>query len=447
MKLTRRNLLVSASSGAFMASAGPGLRVSMAAEESNSGDILVVLFARGGTDGLQLVAPADEALYQQARPTIAVQSSGTGAGFSLANGLDGVDFFLNADAPELNDLYSSGNLALVHAAGVPTENRSHFKSMDMMERGLADNETNLTSGWLTRHIESLTADRPLLSTVSTNSNNPISLLGYPQAVSIPNVENFNVAGGDTNANVISALNSAGGSAYQQVALQTLEAINTVQTKLDENTVQTKLDELGLSSDDDSETDDQEAETGPAYTNGPLSSSLRNLATMIKMDIGLDVATVDHGGWDHHNNLVNEFRNQVTELSQSLSAFWQDVEAYRDRITVVFMTEFGRRLSENASNGTDHGSGSVMMVLSGNANGGQMYGSWPGIVSADLDNGELAVTTDYRQVIGEVLAKRHCSPTLETVFPTVPYAPLGLVNGDDSALTGATVANAGTSNAS
>lgn len=436
MKLTRRNLLIGASSGVLLATAGPGLRVSLAAD-STSDEILVVLFARGGTDGLQLVAPANESIYQDARPSIAVQPDGANPGFALANGLDGVDFFLNQGASGLNDLYTSGDLALIHAAGIPTDNRSHFKSMDLMERGMADNETNLTSGWLTRHIESLTAERPLLSTISTGSSNPISLLGYPQAVSIPNVEDFNVAGGDVNAQVIAALNS-GDSAYQQVAQQTLDAISTVQTKLEElNNGADENEEGG----DGSDTTDTE---GPAYTNGPLSSALRNLAQLIKMDVGLDVATVDHGGWDHHNNLVNEFGGQVTELSQSLSAFWEDVADYKDRISVVFMTEFGRRVYENASNGTDHGSGSVMMVLSGNANGGQMYGTWPGLASGDLDNGDLAVTTDYRQVISEILAKRHNSPSLESVFPTVPYAPLGLVNGDDTALTEPVVAGSNTS---
>jgi uncharacterized protein (DUF1501 family) len=424
MKLSRRKLLIGASGGAVLATAGPGLRVSFAASGATD-EILVVLFARGGIDGLQMVAPADEGLYQQARPTIAVQTSGANAGFSLANGIGDVDFFLNPDASGLNDLYTSGDLAVIHAAGVPTENRSHFKSMDMMERGMADNETNLTSGWLARHIESLNTERPLLSTISAGSSNPISLLGYPQAVSIPDVNNFNVAGGDVNANVIAALNS-GSSAYQQVAQQTLEAINTVQSKLAET--------------DGAEEDEGE---GPAYTNGPLSKGLRNLAALIKMDVGLDVATVDHGGWDHHNNLINEFRSQVTELSQSLVAFWEDVSAYRDRITLVMMTEFGRRLNENASNGTDHGSGSVMMVLSGNANGGQMFGSWPGLAAADLDNGDLAVTTDYRQVIAEILAKRHNSPGLGTVFPTIEYAPLGIINGDDSSITGVAVASAST----
>lgn len=431
MRLTRRNLLVSATSGAFMASAGPGLRVSMAADGTTNGDIMVVLFARGGIDGLQLVAPADEAVYQDQRPTIAVQTSGTDAGTLLANGIGGVDFFMHPEASPLNDLYTAGDLAIVHAAGVPTENRSHFKSMDMMERGLADNETSLTTGWLTRHIETLAAERPLLSTVSTASNNPISLLGYPQAVSIPDVENFNVAGGDVNANVIAALNASGGSAYQQVAQQTLEAISTVQTKLEE------LEDAPV-------VDDGGEEEGPQYTNGPLSSALRNLATLIKMDVGVDVATVDQGGWDHHNNLINEFRNNANELSQSLAAFWEDMTDYQDRITLVLMTEFGRRVFENASAGTDHGSGSVMLVLSGNANGGQMYGDWPGLEGGNLDNGDLAVTTDYRQVISEILAKRHGSPTLDTVFPTVAYNPLGLLNGDDSAVTGSAVASTNTS---
>jgi len=403
----------------------------MAAEGALQGDILVVLFARGGADGLQLVAPVELNEYQDARPTIAVQSSGDNAGIPMANGIGGVDFFLHPDAASMDSLYTSGDLAVIHASGIPTDNRSHFKSMDMMERGLADNEPSLTSGWLTRHIETLVADRPLLSTVSTSSNNPISLLGHPQAVSIPDLENFNVAGGEANAKVISALNASGRSNYQKVALQTLEAIDTVQTKLQDL--------------EDTRRVDNGAEE-PAYTNGPLSGSLRNLATLIKMDVGVDVATVDYGGWDHHNNLVNEFRNNANELSDSLVAFWDDMVNYRDRITVVFMTEFGRRLGENASQGTDHGAGSTMMVLSGNANGGRIYGQWPGLDGQNLKNGDLPVTTDYRRVIGEVLAKRHFSPSLDNVFPTVTYNPLGVVTGDDSAVRGAAVASTTVTNA-
>ena len=196
MKVNRRNLILGSASGAFMALAGPGLRVSLAARGEISRDILVVLFARGGADGLQLVAPANENAYQDARPNIAVQVNGADAGININNGLDGVDFFFNPNARGLSKLYGSGNLALIHAAGVPTESRSHFKSMDMMERGLADNEIMSSKGWLTRHILSLAMERPPLSTISTTDSNPISLLGSTQAISIPDIQNQAVFGGD-----------------------------------------------------------------------------------------------------------------------------------------------------------------------------------------------------------------------------------------------------------
>ena len=395
MKVTRRNLVVSSASGAFMALAAPGLRVSLAARGEISRDILVVLFARGGADGLQLVAPANENAYQDARPNIAVQANGSDAGININNGLDGVDFFFNPNARGLSKLYGSGNLALIHAAGVPTESRSHFKSMDMMERGLADNEIMSSNGWLTRHILSLAMERPPLSTISTTDSNPISLLGCAQAVSIPDIQNQPVFGGETYKDIVGNLR----------------------------------------------TDHDASNQGVAYTNGPLSTTLRSLAKLIKMEVGLDIATVDHNSWDHHNNLPHEFGNSATELSRSLSAFWADIVDFHDRVTLVFMTEFGRNLAENKNAGTNHGSGSVMMVLSGNANGGRMYGDWPGLSRTNLDKGALAVTTDYRQVISEVLAKRHGSTSLESIFPTVPYEPLGFLNGDDSTLKDKNSANA------
>jgi uncharacterized protein (DUF1501 family) len=146
-----------------------------------------------------------------------------------------------------------------------------------------------------------------------------------------------------------------------------------------------------------------------------------------MNVGVDVVTVDYGGWDHHNNLVNEFGARTVEFARALSAFWTDMANYRDRITLVTMTEFGRRFQENANQGTDHGSASGMLILGGNVNGGKIYGSWPTLAPAALDAGDLAVTTDYRQVLAEILVKRHAETKIGTVFPTLKYAPLGIVS--------------------
>ncbi len=400
--LSRRNLLIGATAGAALAAAGPGLRVSFAADASSQRDILIVLFQRGACDWLQMVSPAGDANYIKARPNIRVQTTGNNAGIGLAS-LNGTDFYLSASAPELKTLYDSGNLAFVHAVGMHTEDRSHFICQDMMEKGGADGEAKQNSGWLARHLYANPNTAPL-STVSSSSSNPAALLGDPNALAIADASNFNISGGSGNANVIRAMN-LGSSTYQKAAIETLNAVNDVQTGL--KTI-----------------NDDSANAG--YTGGALSQSLRSLGKLIKMNVGLDVATVDFGSWDMHNSLVGEFNTRTTEFSRALSAFWTDMAAFRNRITLVTMTEFGRRLQENTSQGTDHGSASGMLILSGNVNGGKLYGTWPGLAANQLTTGDLTVTTDYRNVLGEILATRHAEKNLSVVFPTFQYSPVGIM---------------------
>ena len=198
----------------------------------------------------------------------------------------------------------------------------------------------------------------------------------------------------------------GGSPYQDVAQTTLDAVASVQ--------------LGLKT-------VPGHSNGAEYTNGALSKSLSSLAKLIKMNVGVNVATVDFGSWDMHNSLPFEFAQRTTEFSQAINAFWTDMADYHSKITFVTMTEFGRRLQENANQGTDHGSGSAMMVLSGNVKGGKIYGNWPGLAANQLNNGDLVATTDYRQVLSEIMITRHGEQNLESVFPTVQYNPLGFMN--------------------
>ena len=402
MNLSRRDILRNATSGAAMATIAPGLKVAFAQQAAPTKDILIVMFLRGAADGLQMVAPAGDANYISNRPTIRIQSTGTSAGIGVGS-LGGVDFYLHPQATDLKTIYDSGKLAIVHAAGLRTDDRSHFECQERMELGANHNEATPSDGWIARHLKAMTTTHTTLGAVSLASNNPESLLGYSGAVAIASTSGFNVSGGTNNANVIRALNTGNTTKYASTSLQTLDAITTVQTNL-----------ATLPADN----------ANYGYPGGTLTNTLRSLATLIRLNVGLEVAHVDVGGWDHHNNILSEMNTRMSDLSRSLGGFWREIAASQSRVTIVTMTEFGRRFRENASAGTDHGSGSVMFVMGGSVNGGKMYGTWPGLAANQLFNGDLDTTTDYRQVVSEVMAKRQGAKALNKIFPTVKYAPLG-----------------------
>jgi len=412
MTLSRRHFLTAASVGAIAAGGvvaarlGPRVHGVFAPKAGDAPrDILVSVFLRFGCDGLTMVPPADSADYHDSRPTIALKTSGPKAALPLGT-LGGVPFFLHPNAPELKGLYDAGRLAVVHAAGLPTESRSHFISQDKMDRGVTDGEPLLQGGWLARHIQARNLSLPGLGAVSCAPAIDVALQGYGGAMAVPDIKIFNIVGGDANRQVINRLNT-GTDMLTAVARETVTTIETVQARL-----ATLSPETG----------------GGGYGTGPLSASLKSLAATIKLDLGLEVATVDYGGWDHHVDLNAQFPSQTQELSQALYAFWNDMHAYQDRLTIVTMTEFGRRVKENANGGVDHGAASFMFALGHHINGGRLYGQWPGLKAGDLHAGDLAVTTDYRQVLQEILVKCRGEITPQAVFPTLPYKPLGLVVG-------------------
>ena len=405
MSLSRRTFLTAASSGTLMTALSPGVKVAFAANAAaTQRDILVVVFLRFGCDGLTLVAPADDGDYHANRPTIAVAASGADAGLSIGN-LDGVPFFMNPNTPELKALYDAKRLAVVHAVGLPTDTRSHFESQDMMERGVTESDVPMAGGWLARHLMARELALPSLGAVASAADVQVSLQGYTGAVAVPDVTQFNVTGGDFNLNVVEALNE-GSEAHAAAARGTVGIIRTVQESL------AKLPAAGG--------------TSPEYPAGSFSAAMRSLATLVKMDVGLEVATVDFGGWDHHYNMNVYFPGHAQQLSKALGAFWEDMKDYQHRLTVVTMTEFGRRLQENTAGGTDHGSAASMFVLGGAVNGGRVYGQWPGLRAADLRDGDLQITTDSRHVLQEILAKRRGETALHQIFPTLAYQPLGIL---------------------
>ena len=411
MNLSRRSVLRTATSGAVFAAVTPGLKVAFA-QQAPAKDILIVLYLRFGSDGLQMIAPAGDPNYISNRPTIRVPTTGNNPGLGVGT-LQGTDFFLHPSTTELKALYDAKSLAIVHAAGMRMQERSHFACQELLELGVNQDELTPSDGWLTRHLKSLSGTRPQLGTIALSTNNPESLLGFNGSIAIANASSFTVSGGTANADIIRAMNK-GTTGYDKTATQTLDAIASVQTGL-----------RNLATDN----------TNYGYPGGALTTSLRSLASLMKMNIGLEVAHIDMGGWDHHNNLLNEFNARASDLARSLGAFWREIANFRANTTLVTMTEFGRRFRENASQGTDHGSGGYMFVLGGNVNGGKIYGTWPGLAPNQLFNGDLDVTTDYRRVIGEVLAKRQGARRLDQVFPTIPYQPMGIVNGDDAGTLG------------
>ena len=417
MTLTRREFLMGCSSAIAALAGGriTGLVFASPDDTHATNEIFVHIFLRGGCDGLSLVAPVMDANYVANRGTLRVLDTGPNAGLTIGNTLNAMDFRLHPKASGMKELYDSNRLAIVHACGLTNGTRSHFDAMDFMERGTPTNK-NTSTGWLTRHLQS-SGNTGIFRSMAANAAIPASLLGSLNAVSIPNVATFKINGhykyGPQQQAALNRLYT-GGSVVHDTGAITLDAITAVQSK---NPANPYVPDVEYPSE--------------SYVAG-LTSSLKSVAQMIKLDMGLQIATVDFGGWDTHEAQNNFIANQIDGLSRALHAFYNDLSAYHSRLTVVVMSEFGRRLKANRSDGTDHGHGNVAFVLGNNVNGGRMYGNWPGLATEELDNRvDLAITTDYRTILSEIVVKRLGNPRLGIVFPGMgTYTPLGIIKGQD-----------------
>ena len=416
MTLSRRELLRNT---AWAAASGllplPGLQRLVFGAEPVAGRILVVLHLRGGCDGLNLLSPAGDPDFIAARNSdLRVLSDGPDAGRLVAHAHEpAVEFRLHNAAGALADLCDGKHLAFVHAAGLTDTTRSHFVATDMIEHGVADGASlnRMTSGWLTRAMQ--TQGSRSMSGAGGGAVRAVSTSGSPSGAWAGNLDTVSVA------DLANGLRAPGGAQTDQVLRQLYGLTQDVVSVAGRETLEAMAAiDTRLPRDANGKYVVYAPEPGSNYDAAyELGRPLKALAQLCKMDIGLEAATVDLGGWDTHEYQPGRFKNQVERLSQGLGAFYNDMARYQDRLVVVVVTEFGRRLRSNRSNGTDHGRGSVMMVLGGRVAGGKIYGRWPGLKSEQLEEGvDLAVVNDYRQGLTEVLGNWHGDERAASVFP-------------------------------
>jgi uncharacterized protein (DUF1501 family) len=387
-------------------------------------DLLVVIFLRGGMDGLNLVAPVDDRDYVAARSAgLCIGANGENTGLPLGNAYPGHDFRLHAKAAGLKELYDSKDLAIVHACGLTNGTRSHFEAMDLIERGVADmKQLGLSTGWLTRHLAAINSPG-LLPAICTSDGVPASLLGSNSAAAMGRLSDFNFYGDEKQAAVLRAFYANGDDPLRRAGTRTLQTIATVGGKLGRN-------EKG-------DLPNYVPENKAAYPQGDFGDALQTVARIVKLDLGLEVAAVDFGGWDMHQGQSGYFPALTEQLSGAISGFYNDLSKYHQKMTMVVLSEFGRRVKCNESDGTDHGHGNAMLVLGGHVNGGRCHGLWPGLATEQLDaRADLAVTTDYRHVLAEILTQRAANPRMAEVFPGMQeLKPLGLFKSMDTGAKG------------
>jgi uncharacterized protein (DUF1501 family) len=373
---------------------------------SKSNDIFVLIFLRGGCDALHFVAPVSDKNYIDARSKdLRIHESGEQKGLALGNTLNNLDFHLHQKANVFKELYDAKKLAIIHSVGLTNGTRSHFEAMDLIEKGII-NDKNATNneGWLTRLLQQL-APEGLMPAMASGGKLPLSFLNSKNAVSISKAKDYQLHNDPRMLGLLKQLYQGEGL-MNQTAQKTIETIRLLEKKLprqNNEVIDYKPDNKAkYPTEDDS---------------NELSQNLQALAQMIKMDMGVQIATVDFGGWDTHENQNYHFPRRVEALTQAIGAFYNDLSNYHNRLNILVMSEFGRRLKSNKSNGTDHGYGGTMFAIGNNVRGGKMYGKWNGLATEQLDNRvDLAVTTDYRTVLSEFVTKRLKINNLDAVFP-------------------------------
>jgi len=387
------------------------IRSVLAETAAAPGQRLVVLFQRGAADGLNVVVPFREKNYYSMRPGIAIPQN-------QVLDLDGF-FGLHPSLAAFKPLYDQGHLAVIHAAGSPDMSRSHFDAQDFMESGTPGVKST-EDGWLNRALQSEDlGHRPNRSQQHTafralalGSQVPRTLAGQIPAIALSSVSNFAVGGpsrGPSPSPAASAFQAmygdSGDSIFHATGEETFAAVKMLH---DANPAQYR------------------PAPGVDYPGSEFGNNMKQIAQLLKSNLGVEAAFTDVGGWDTHHNqggVNGQLADRLRDFSSSIAAFWRDLGDGAENVTLVTMSEFGRTARQNGTGGTDHGHANAMFVLGGRVKGRKVYGRWPGLANEQLNEGrDLAVTTDFRQVLGEAVAKTIGAANLELVFPGAELRP-------------------------
>lgn len=391
--LSRRGLFTGAAALAGATTlVGSAVVTASASAPTPARAVMVVLSLRGAADGLSLVVPHGDPVYYQARPNISVASDRLVAKDPF--------FGLHPSLSPLVPLWDAGKLAAVHATGLPAPNRSHFSAMEEVED--ADPGSGVRVGWLNRLIGADHNDSPLQAFNLGGGVPPAALYGPESFVSAGDVESMSIPGDDkwdTEGRRLKSLHrlwDGNGSTMGKAMRATFRAVEDF--------------------DPVRETSEQPANNA-AYPSGDLGKAMREVARIVKGNVGVEVITVDQGDWDHHTGLGTPENGRLTrnasDLGKAIAAFFTDLGKAGDNVTLLTISEFGRRVRENGNRGLDHGHGNVMFLAGAGVNGGRYYGTWPGLTN-QVDS-DLLVTTDYRSVLSDVVTKRFGASSAK-VFP-------------------------------
>ena len=381
------------------------VRSVLAQSASSPNRRLVVIFQRGAADGLNIVVPYREKNYYSMRPSIAIPQN-------QVVDLDGF-FGLHPSLASFKPLYEQGHLAVVHAVGSPDMTRSHFDAQDYMESGTPGLKST-QDGWLNRALQAedlrCRCSHTPFRAVALGADVPRTMAGTVPAIALNNLTNFNVGGrGPAPSPAASAFEAmygdSGDKIFHPAGEETFEAVKMLRA---------------------ANPSQYTPSAGVDYPNSEFGNNMKQIAQLLKANLGVEAAFTDVSGWDTHQNqgsVNGQLSNRLKDFSDSIAAFWRDLGDGGANVTLVTMSEFGRTARENGTGGTDHGHANAMFVLGGDVKGGKVYGKWPGLDNDQLNEGrDLALTTDFRDVLGEIVSHSLGAGNLELVFPGAQLAP-------------------------